>query len=115
MAGWDALCVVATDGRASLAGKMYECLALRKPIVVVAPEGPATRLVTELGAGTVGEPHDAGSIRAAILAALGMAGPDFAGSVGRGARPVRPAPAGRALGPAARRAHRAGDQPLGGG
>ena len=80
MAGWDALCVVATDGRASLAGKLYECLALRKPIVVVAPDGPATRLVTELGAGTVGEPHDAGSIRAAILAALGMVGPDFAGA-----------------------------------
>jgi len=80
MAGWDALCVVATDGRASLAGKIYECLALRKPIVVVAPEGPATRLVSELRAGTIADPRDAGSIRAAILGALDMAGPGFAGA-----------------------------------
>jgi glycosyltransferase involved in cell wall biosynthesis len=79
MAGWDVLCVVATDGRASLAGKLYECLALRRPIVVVAPEGPATRLVTELGAGTVGDPRDADGIRSAILGALSMAGPDFEG------------------------------------
>ena len=80
MADWDVLCVVATDGRASLAGKVYECLALRRPIVVVAPEGPATRLVTELGAGTVGDPRDAGSIRTAIIDALAMAGPDFVGA-----------------------------------
>ena len=79
MGEWDVLCVVATDGRASLAGKVYECLALRKPIVVVAPDGPATRLVTELRAGTVADPRDADSIRAAILAALSMSGPDFAG------------------------------------
>jgi glycosyltransferase involved in cell wall biosynthesis len=80
MAGWDVLFVVATDGRASLAGKIYECLALRKPIVVVAPEGPARRLVTELRAGTVGDPTDDASIRAAIMGALSMAGPDFAGA-----------------------------------
>ena len=79
MTDWDVLCVVATDGSASLAGKLYECLALRRPIVVVAPEGPATRLVTELGAGTVADPRDARSIRAAIEAALAMAGPGFVG------------------------------------
>jgi glycosyltransferase involved in cell wall biosynthesis len=80
MAGWDVLCVVASDGRASLAGKIYECLALRKPIVVVAPDGPAAALVTELRAGTVGDPRNPGSIRAAILDALSMARPDFVGA-----------------------------------
>ena len=79
MRPWDALSVVATDGQASMAGKIYECLALRKPIVVVAPDGPATRLVTELQAGTIGDPRDADSIRTAILGALSMAGPDFEG------------------------------------
>jgi hypothetical protein len=78
MAGWHALCVIATDGGASMAGKLYECLALRRPIVVVAPEGPATRLVRELDAGTVADPNDAESIRSAIATALRMA-PSFEG------------------------------------
>ena len=72
MAGWDGLCVIATDGGASLAGKLYECLALRRPIVVIAPEGPATRLVRELDVGSIGDPRDAHSIRAAIAIALRM-------------------------------------------
>lgn len=79
MAGWDALCVIATDGRASMAGKLYECLALRRPIVVIAPEGPATRLVRELEVGAIGDPDDAEGIRAAIAAALRMA-PTFEGA-----------------------------------
>jgi glycosyltransferase involved in cell wall biosynthesis len=78
MAGWHALCVIATDGTASMAGKLYECLALRRPIVVVAPEGPATRLVRELDAGTVADPNDADGIRSAIATALRMA-PSFEG------------------------------------
>ena len=80
MAGWDALCVVATDGRASLAGKLYECLALRRPVVVVAPDGPATRLVTELRAGTVADPRDPDSVRDAVIGALAMAGQSFLGA-----------------------------------
>ena len=79
MLGWAALCVVATDGRSSLASKLYECLASGKPVVVVAPEGPATRLVTELRAGTVAEPDDAAGIEAAMLGALAMASRGFEG------------------------------------
>lgn len=79
MAGWDGLCVIATDGRASLAGKLYECLALRRPIVVIAAEGPATRLVRELEVGAVGRPDDADSIGAAIRDALRM-GTTFQGA-----------------------------------
>jgi glycosyltransferase involved in cell wall biosynthesis len=73
MAEWDGLCVIATDGNTSLAGKLYECLALRRPIVVIAPEGPATRLVRELNAGASGDPGDADAIAAAIAASLSMA------------------------------------------
>lgn len=79
MREWTALCVVATDGRSSLAGKLYECLATRKPVVVVAPEGPATRLVGELCAGTVADPQDADAIEEAIVAALEMASRGFEG------------------------------------
>ena len=79
MREWRALCVVATDGRSSLAGKLYECLATRKPVVVVAPEGPATRLVRELCAGTVAAPDDARAIEAAMAEALEMASRGFDG------------------------------------
>jgi glycosyltransferase involved in cell wall biosynthesis len=78
MSEWDGLCVIATDGAASLAGKLYECLALRRPVVVIAPEGPATRLVRELDAGAVANPNDVASISEAIASALRMA-PTFAG------------------------------------
>ena len=78
MAEWDGLCVIATDGAASLAGKLYECLALRRPVVVIAPEGPATRLVRQLDAGAVGNPNDVAGIRDAISSALRMS-PTFEG------------------------------------
>jgi glycosyltransferase involved in cell wall biosynthesis len=78
MAEWDGLCVIANDGAASLAGKLYECLALRRPVVVIAPEGPATRLVRELEAGAVANPNDVASISDAIATALRMA-PTFEG------------------------------------
>jgi glycosyltransferase involved in cell wall biosynthesis len=78
MSEWDGLCVIATDGAASLAGKLYECLALRRPVVVIAPEGPATRLVRELDAGAVANPNDVASISDAIASALRMA-PTFEG------------------------------------
>ena len=80
MREWTALCVIATDGRSSLAGKLYECLATRKPVVVVAPEGPATRLVKELCAGTVAAPDDAVGIEAAMVEALQMASRGFKGA-----------------------------------
>jgi len=72
MDAWDVLFVIATDGDASLAGKIYECLALGKPIVVIAPDGPAARLVRSLHAGSVGIPRDVSSIRKAIVEALAM-------------------------------------------
>lgn len=79
MTEWDVLCVIATDGTTSLAGKLYECLALRRPIAVIAPEGPATRLVRGLRAGAIGQPDVVNSIRAAIESALDMARSGYGG------------------------------------
>jgi glycosyltransferase involved in cell wall biosynthesis len=81
MASWDAMLVVAEDGAASLAGKTYECLALRRPLAVLAPPGPATGLVTEHGAGTAASPRDSGAVAKAIRGALAMADdPAFGGA-----------------------------------
>lgn len=81
MATWDALLVIADDGEASLAGKAYEYLALRKPIIVVAPEGPATRLIAAVGAGVSAPPQDKDAIAAAVQRVLAMAhDPSFRGA-----------------------------------
>ena len=72
-ARWDVLLVVADDGASSLAGKIYEALALRKPILVVAPEGPATRLVAAAGAGVSARPGDTEGISTALRRAMAMA------------------------------------------
>jgi glycosyltransferase involved in cell wall biosynthesis len=78
---WDALLVVADDGESSLAGKIYEYLALRKPILVIAPDGPATRLVASAGAGLSAPPHEADAIARALHQVLGMAsGRSFKGA-----------------------------------
>jgi glycosyltransferase involved in cell wall biosynthesis len=73
MATWDALLTIADDGAASLAGKIYEYLALRKPIVVVAPEGPATQLVSSTRSGVSARPHDSEAIAGAVRRVLTMA------------------------------------------
>jgi glycosyltransferase involved in cell wall biosynthesis len=70
MADWDALCVIANDGSASLAGKLYECLALRKPILAVTPEGPATALIRSGRTGECAPPDDRAMIGAAIQTLL---------------------------------------------
>ncbi len=48
-------------------GKMFEYLASRRPVLTLAYEGSAARLIRDLGAGTVVEPDDAQGIRDAIL------------------------------------------------
>lgn len=72
MAGWDAGLMIANDGKASLAGKLYEYLALQKPVAVIAPPGPATQLVEESATGTVGHPASVVEIEAAVRDALAM-------------------------------------------
>jgi glycosyltransferase involved in cell wall biosynthesis len=81
MASWDVLLVVADDGESSLAGKVYESLALRKPILVVAPDSPATRLVAAAGAGVSAAPHETDGISTALRRALALAlDPSFRGA-----------------------------------
>lgn len=79
MHGWDVLMIVADDGQASLAGKTYECLALRKPILLIAPEGPATDLIRSTGAGSIADPRDSAGIQQAVRQAMAMAGSAFVG------------------------------------
>ena len=80
MQGWDVLLIVADDGQASLAGKTYECLALRKPILLLAPEGPATELIRSTGTGVAADPRDGATIRAAARQAIAMTRVPFAGA-----------------------------------
>ena len=61
-------------GPAALTGKIYEYLALRRPILTIAPEGPATALIAESGAGVTADPTDGDAIERAIGAAIRMAG-----------------------------------------
>ena len=80
MHAWDVLMIVANDGQASLAGKTYECLALRKPILLIAPEGPATELIRSTRAGSIASPDDSVAIREAAQQAMAMAGSAFVGA-----------------------------------
>jgi len=80
MHGWDVLMIVADDGQASLAGKTYECLALRKPILLIAPEGPATDLIRSTRAGSIADPGDSAGIQQAARRAMEMAGSAFVGA-----------------------------------
>jgi hypothetical protein len=50
-----------------MTSKLLEYLGLRRPILMIAPEGPGARLVRELGAGLVAGPEDSAAIRAAIV------------------------------------------------
>ena len=56
-------------GRGVLSGKVYEYVAVGRPILaVVPPDGAAAQLIRETGAGIVAPPDDVGAIRAALEA-----------------------------------------------
>ena len=77
MSECDALLVLTNEaeaGPAALTGKIYEYLALRRPILMVAPEGPGTSLIDEAGAGVAVDPRDEVAIGQAIRAVLRLAG-----------------------------------------
>lgn len=83
MAAADVLVVITSQaeaGPATYTGKIFEYLALRRPILLIAPEGPAASLVREANAGIVADPTDVEAIAAAItqVAALAM-DPSFVG------------------------------------
>ena len=60
-------------GPAALTGKIFEYLALRKPILTIAPTGPATQLMEETGAGISADPMDAAAIEQAIVRVVRLA------------------------------------------
>ena len=53
-------------GAATMTGKLYEYLALRRPILLIGPDGPAANLVRESGAGAVATCDDRAGIESAI-------------------------------------------------
>jgi glycosyltransferase involved in cell wall biosynthesis len=78
MADADVLVVFTGGGGAgadTMTGKLYECLGVRRPILLVGPDGPAAELVRSSGAGVVADPHDRSALRSAIerAAVLGRA------------------------------------------
>lgn len=64
---------VEEGGPAVLTGKIYEYLALRRPILAVAPIGPATALIDAAGAGVHADPTDRGAVQVAVERAIELA------------------------------------------
>lgn len=58
---------LAEAGSAAMTSKFLEYLGLRRPILLLAPDGPARRLLAELGVGIGADPTDEPAIEAAVL------------------------------------------------
>jgi glycosyltransferase involved in cell wall biosynthesis len=54
-------------GRSAMTSKLLEYVGLRRPVLMLAPPGPAVELVASLGVGEVARPDDRDAIRAALL------------------------------------------------
>jgi glycosyltransferase involved in cell wall biosynthesis len=84
MAAADVLVVVTVGGgmgSATLTGKIFECLALGRPVLLIGPRGPAVDLLASTGGGAWADPDDPGAVRRAILEVVAMArDPGFAGA-----------------------------------
>lgn len=67
-------------GPAALTGKVFEYLALRRPILAITPAGPAAELISAADAGVSADPRDPAAMEQAIEAALALAEqPEFDG------------------------------------
>jgi len=53
-------------GEAALTSKLFECLALRRPVLFIGPQGPGTDLVRSLDAGEVVDPGDEAGLASAV-------------------------------------------------
>ena len=76
MATADVLLVLTGGGGAgvnTMTGKLFECLALRRPILLIGPDGPAARIVVESGAGVIADAADGPGLREAIDRVVRMA------------------------------------------
>ena len=57
----------AEAGGSALTSKLFEYLALRRPVLMLAPPGPAIEIVTAANAGEVADPDDPEAIRDALV------------------------------------------------
>jgi glycosyltransferase involved in cell wall biosynthesis len=84
MATADVLVVLTGGGGAgadTITGKIFEYLALRRPVLVIGPPGPARELVQRVRGGTAASPDDAPAIKEALELAMRMAtDPTFDGA-----------------------------------
>jgi hypothetical protein len=65
----------------TITGKVFEYLAIRRPIVFIGPRGAASSLIEEAGAGVVADPEDGPAMEAAIEQAAVLArDPSFEGA-----------------------------------
>jgi glycosyltransferase involved in cell wall biosynthesis len=60
------LTTAAEAGTAGLTSKVFEYLALERPVLMLAPDGPARALISTSGAGLVAGPDDVPGIEAAL-------------------------------------------------
>jgi glycosyltransferase involved in cell wall biosynthesis len=84
MAAADVLVVISNvfeAGAGTMTGKIFECLAVRRPILLISPRGPAADLVESSGAGVVADPRDPVALDRAIHEAARLArSPEFRGA-----------------------------------
>jgi glycosyltransferase involved in cell wall biosynthesis len=79
MARADVLVMVTTGGGAgpaTMTGKLYEYLALRRPILLIGRDGAAAELVRSSGAGVAADPDDAAQIDQALARVIEIARDD---------------------------------------
>lgn len=68
MKGADVLILILNENlKASIPGKLYEYLAVRRPILAIIPEGPAAELIRKTKTGVVVVPKDMSGIKSQIL------------------------------------------------
>ena len=68
-------------GPTTMTGKIFEYLALRRPVLLIGPSGIAADLVRSTEAGVVAEPYQDDAIEGAVRAAIAHArDPDFEGA-----------------------------------
>jgi glycosyltransferase involved in cell wall biosynthesis len=72
----DVLVVITSEaeaGAATMTGKLFEYLAIGRPILYIAPPGPGADLVRETGAGVIAQPDDPDAIGRALLEVSALA------------------------------------------
>ena len=67
MAGSDILLLIPGVGDSTLTGKLFEYIAVKKPILCISKEGAASKLLKEMGIGLVADPENINEIAESII------------------------------------------------